>query len=85
MRESYTEKAYQELGLESLQSIRWFRKLCQSYKILKSKSLRYLFDIIPTTLRVHNTRYCDKIPLLKIKHNFLKNSHYSSSIGEWIN
>ena len=77
VRGSSSEKLYQELDLESLKNRRWFRKLCQFYKILKSKSLRYLFDIIPTKLRVHNTRYCDKIPLLKIKHNYFRNSFFS--------
>ena len=65
-RGSSSEKLYQELGLESLQSRRWL----QLYKILKNKSPRYLFNIIPTKLRVHNTRYCDNISLLKIKHNY---------------
>ena len=69
-----SEKLYQELGLESLQSIRWLRKLCQFYKIFKNKSPRYLFNIIPTKLRAHNTRYCDNIPLLKIKYNYFRNS-----------
>ena len=79
---SSTEKPYQELRLESLNR-RWFRKLCQFYKILKSKSPRYLFDIIPTKLRAYNTRYCDNIPLLKIKHNYFRNSFFPSSIVEW--
>ena len=62
---SSSEKLYPELGLEPLQNKRWFRKLCQFYKILKNKSRRYRFNIIPTKSRVHNTRYCDNIPLLK--------------------
>ena len=82
VRGSSTEKPYQELRLESLNR-RWFRKLCQFYKILKSKSPRYLFDVIPTKLKVHNTRYCDNIPLLKIKHNYFRNSFFPSSIVEW--
>ena len=73
VRRSSAEKLYQELGLESLKNRRWFRKLCEFYKTLKSKSPRYLFDIIPTKLRVHNTRYCDNIPLLKIKYNYFRN------------
>ena len=43
-----------------------------------------LFDIIPTKLRVHNTRYCDNIPLLKVEHNYFRNSFFHSSIVEWI-
>ena len=64
VRGSSSEKIYQELGLEYLKKRRWLRKLCQLYKILESKLPRYLFDIIPTKLRVYNTRYCDNIPLL---------------------
>ena len=37
IRGSFSEKRYQELGLESLQSRHWFRKLCQFYKMLKNK------------------------------------------------
>ena len=32
------EKLYQELGLESLQLRRWYRKIGKFYKIYKSKS-----------------------------------------------
>ena len=41
------EKIYQELGLESLASRPWFRKLCFFFKILKKKSPDYLLRIIP--------------------------------------
>ena len=36
------EKIYQELGLESLQSRQWYRKLAMFYKIYKNKSPFYL-------------------------------------------
>ena len=42
-----SEKLYQELGLESLKSRRWFRKLCHFYKILNEKSSSYLFELTP--------------------------------------
>ena len=76
VQKSSSEKLYQDLGLEFLQSGSWFRKLCQFHKISKNKSLRYLFNIIPAKLRVHSTRYCDNIPLLKIKHNYFRNSFF---------
>ena len=38
IRGTSTEKIYQELGLESLNSRRWFRKLCHFYKIFNDKS-----------------------------------------------
>ena len=41
------EKLYQELGLETLQQRRWYKKLCCFYKVLKSQSPKYLFSITP--------------------------------------
>ena len=39
------EKLYQELGLESLQLRRWYRKLGMFCKIYKNKSPQYLFKL----------------------------------------
>ena len=52
------EKLYQELGLESLQLRRWYRKLCLFYKIFKNESPAYLFNLIPArnTLFTQNLR-----------------------------
>ena len=44
---SSTEKIYEELGLESLKSRRWYRKMSFLYKVLKSESASYLFNTIP--------------------------------------
>ena len=41
------EKIYQELGLESLQLRRWYRKLCLFYKVFKNEQPKYLFNLIP--------------------------------------
>ena len=42
IRDTSSEKLYQEFGLESLRSRRWLRKLCLFYKIYKNKS-EFLF------------------------------------------
>ena len=47
IRGSSRERLYQELGLETLQQRRWYRKLCYFYKILKSQSPKYSYSIIP--------------------------------------
>ena len=47
IRETSSEKIFQELGLETLKSRRWFRKLYLFYEILHSKSPSYLFNLIP--------------------------------------
>ena len=82
IRGTYREKIYQELGLESLQLRRWYRKLAMFYKIYKNKSPVYLFNLIPEKTSSYTTRnVC--IPLIKIKHNFLKNIFFPSAIIEW--
>ena len=79
------EKIYQELGLESLESRRWFRKLCFFFKILKNKSPDYLVKIIPQRRPSYITRNSDEIPLFKTNYNFYKNSFFPSTTIEWNN
>ena len=50
------EKLYQELGLESLQIRRWYRKLCLFYKILKNPNPQYLLNLIPVRHSLYTTR-----------------------------
>ena len=66
------EKFYQELGLleKSLEKRRWYRKLCCFFKIFRNESLKYLFNIIPTSVRPYNTRNADNVPQFKLKHYF---------------
>ena len=82
IRGTSTEKIYQELGLESLKSRRWFRKLCHFYKIFNDKSPSYLFNLIPNFNRVQNTRLSYNIPTIKVKHDYFKNSFFPSAISE---
>ena len=80
IRGTSTEKIYQELGLESLQSRhRWFRKLCHFHKIFNEKSPSYLFKFIPNFSRVHNARLSYNIPPIKVRHGYFKNSFFSFS------
>ena len=79
------ENLYQELGLESLQLRRWYRKLGMFYKISKSKSPQYLFKLIPEKRPSYVTRNADNIPRFNIKHNFYENSFFPSSFIEWNN
>ena len=69
--------------METLQSRRWFRKLCLFYKIVNNQSPSYLFDYIPSTDRIYNTRNAADVPWIKSKHNFFKNSYIPSTIIEW--
>ena len=79
------EKLYQELGLESLQLRRWYRKLGMFYKIYKNKSPQYLFKLIPEKTHAHARRSFDNISCLKISHNFFKNYFFPATIFEWSN
>ena len=74
IRGTSTEKLYNELGLETLEKRRWYRKLCCFYKVYKSHSLKYLFNIIPVTVSRYNTRNTNNIPQFKVKQNFFRNS-----------
>ena len=76
IRGTSSEKLYQELGLESLQQRRWYRKLCPFLKIIKEKSPDYLFNIIPKNNSNHRTRNSYNIPQFNIKHNLFKNSFF---------
>ena len=48
-------KLYNELGLESLKSRRWFRKLCLFFKIIKHGLPEYLFKLISQSNYQYNT------------------------------
>ena len=77
------EKLYNELGLESLEKRRWYRKLCCFFEIFRYKCPKYLFNIIPTSVSTYNTRNTNNIPLFKVKHNFFQNSFFPSPVIEW--
>ena len=42
IRGTSTEKLYDELGLETLEKRRWYRKLCCFYIVYKSHSPKYI-------------------------------------------
>ena len=83
IRDTSTEEIYQELGLKSLKSGRWFRKLCHFYKIFNEKSPSHLFNLIPNFIRVHNTKFSNNIPKKKVRLDYFKNSFFPFSISDW--
>ena len=78
---SSTEKLYQKLGIEHLRSRRWFRKLCLFYKIIKSKSPPYLFNLIPSSSGLHTIRNSDNI--IPFKVDITSSIFFSSVICDW--
>ena len=73
----------EELGLESFQLRRWFRKLSFFYKLFNSKHPNYLFELIPLRSSKYVTRNIHNIRLLKTRRTFFKNSSFTSAIIEW--
>ena len=71
IRGTSSEKLFQELGLESLKSRRWLRKLCLFYKNFHKKSPLYLFQLIPPNNSVYATRssQSNKISSFKTRHS----------------
>ena len=43
----------------------------------------YLFEAIPTAKRAYITTDDDKLPHLKVKLNYFKNSFFSVTVIEW--
>ena len=80
-----SEKLFQELGLETLKSRRWFRKLYLIYKILHSKSPSYLLNLIPENNNPYASRGAlnNQIPFFDVKTSFFKNSFSPAVITEW--
>ena len=80
---SSREKLYQELSLGTLLKRRWLRRFSLFYKIEKNKSPSCLFRLMPTSNRMHITRNINNLKGINVKHNFFKNSNFSSVISEW--
>ena len=83
IRGTSTEKIYNELGLESLQHRRWFRRLCLFFKILKNKSPSYLYDLIPNQRHTINIRNPPKISQIFCRTDTFSNSFFPDVIREW--
>ena len=85
IRGTSSEKIFQELGLESLKSRRWLRKLCLFYNIFHKKYLTYLFQLITPSNNVYATRssQSNKISSFKTRHNFFIDSFFPAVIPEW--
>ena len=80
IRGTLREKLYQELGLESLQLRRWFRKLSCFYKLFKGEHPDYLFKLIPLRMSSYVTRNIHDIPFFKTRHTFLKSASSSQQL-----
>ena len=78
VRGTSTEELYHELGLETLEKRRWYKKLCCFFKIFRNHT-KYLFNFIPTPVRLYTTRNVNNNPQFKV----IQNSVFSSVVIEW--
>ena len=77
------EKLYKELGLESLKSRRWFRRLCIFYKIQSTQTPYYLFKLIPTAIHSYNIRSLGTYNTYYCRTDMFKNSFFPYTVNEW--
>ena len=70
VRETSREKLCQELGFESLQQRRWYKKLCCLFKIISNQSPSYLFQLVPSPNTRYFARISENIPQLRAKMTF---------------
>ena len=78
------EKIFQELGLESLKSRRWFRRLCCMFKIMKNEAPNYLISLIPKREQTFNTRN-KHLPTYNCRTDCFKYSFFPCTLNDWFN
>ena len=77
------EKLYQELGLESLKSRRWYKRLCCMFKIMNEQAPSYLINLLPRKQQNVTTR--NQILHYFCRTDCFKNSFFPSTINDWYN
>ena len=75
------EKLYQELGLESLRSRRWLRRMCYFYKLIKTQKPPNLFNLIPPKL--NSFRHPSIYSAMRCRKDYLKNSFIPYVVRKW--
>ena len=78
------EKIYMELGLESLQDRRWYRRLCCMFKIMKEEAPKYLTNFIPKARQNIVTRN-NNMPTFYCRTDCFKYSFFPSTLRDWFN
>ena len=79
---TFCEKIYQELGLESLKSRRWYKSLNSMFKIMKEEAPNCLINLFPkseTNIRTRN----NSIPTFNCQTNCFKYSILPSTLNDW--
>ena len=78
------EKIDQELGLESLKSRRWYRRLSCMFEIMKMEATNYLIKLLPKCEKTVRTR-SNHIPTYNCRTNCFKYSFFPFTLNDWLN
>ena len=78
------DKIYQELGLETLKSRRWYERLSCMFKIMNEEAPNYLINLIPKCHQFIRTRN-SQIPTFHCQMDCFKYSFFLSTLNDWFN
>jgi len=79
---SSRNKIYQELGLETLKSRRWYKRLSCMFKIMNDKTPTYLKNMVPKCH--HSNRLLrNRIPAFYCRTDSFRNSFFPSALSAW--
>ena len=77
------DKLDQELGLASLKSRRWYKRLSYIFKIMKKKAPNYLINLIPKCEQTIRTS-SNHIPSYHCQTDCFKYSFFPSTLNGWV-
>ena len=77
------EKLYKQLGLETLKSRRWLKKLCCFYKIKNNGIPSCLAELIPSEFHLYDARNTRNISRYSCRAYALKYSFFPWTINKW--
>ena len=77
------EKLYKELGLQTLKSRSWLKKLCCFYKIKNNEIPSYLAELIPSESHLNNSQNTRNTTLFSCSTYAFKYFFSPWTINEW--
>ena len=74
---------YEELGLESLDRRRWYRRMCLFWKIVKGFAPDYLCNFLPLLQHSRNPNRQNRYSSFPKNTNFFANSFFPHCTDKW--
>ena len=78
------DKIYQELGLESLKSRRWYKRLSCMFKVMKEKVPNYIINLVPKCEPTIRTRR-NSVPTFNCRTGYFNYLFFPSTLNDWFN